>query len=74
MRRPKGKSQKHARAHRAGDKTMRLKKRRGLPDKTSIVSTKVFQSPTGKRFNIVRTNERDEYEAKADETKLGAKK
>lgn len=53
---------------------MRLKKRRGLPDKTSIVSTKVFQSPTGKRFNIVRTNERDEYEAKADETKLGAKK
>lgn len=34
----------------------------GLPDPASVVSEKMFLSPAGRRYRILRTNERDAYD------------
>jgi hypothetical protein len=39
------------------------KGRPGMPNKASVLSEKVFTSPTGKRYRIIRTDEMDPYDA-----------
>jgi hypothetical protein len=36
--------------------------RPGLPDKESVVSEKTLVSPKGRRYRILKTNERDAYD------------
>lgn len=36
--------------------------RSGLPNTSSVVNERIFRSPNGKRYRILRTLERDEYE------------
>jgi hypothetical protein len=38
------------------------KARPGLPDPEEIVAERSFVSPKGKRYRVLRTNERDAYE------------
>jgi hypothetical protein len=45
------------------------KGRPGLPNKASVVSEKVFTSPTGKHYRIIRTDEMDPYDAPVDSKK-----
>jgi hypothetical protein len=35
----------------------------GMPNKASVLSEKVFTSPTGKHYRIIRTDEMDPYDA-----------
>ena len=49
--------------------TKRKKPRPGLPDEKSIVEEKVFVSPKGSSYRILRTNEVDEYEEKPPKKK-----
>ncbi len=44
------------------DKQPESGRRGGLPDEKSIVSEHTFVSPKGKRYRILRTTEKDEYE------------
>ncbi len=37
-------------------------RRRGLPDEASIVSSKTFTSPRGKKYRIIKTRESDPYD------------
>ena len=39
------------------------KGRPGMPNKASVLSEKVFTSPKGKRYRIIRTDEMDPYDA-----------
>jgi hypothetical protein len=39
------------------------KGRPGMPNKTSVLSEKVFVSPKGKHYRIIRTDEMDPYDA-----------
>jgi hypothetical protein len=39
------------------------KGRPGVPNKASVLSEKVFTSPTGKHYRIIRTDEMDPYDA-----------
>jgi hypothetical protein len=39
------------------------KGRPGMPNKASVLSEKVFTSPTGKHYRIIRTDEMDPYDA-----------
>ena len=39
------------------------KGRPGLPKKASVLSEKVFTSPKGKHYRIIRTDEMDPYDA-----------
>ena len=39
------------------------KGRPGMPNKASVLSEKVFTSPTGKHYRIIRTDEMDTYDA-----------
>ena len=43
--------------------------RPGLPNKASVLSEKVFTSPTGKHYRIIRTDEMDPYDAPVDSKK-----
>jgi hypothetical protein len=44
--------------------------RPGLPDEASILGSKIFKSPRGKKYRIIKTRERDPYDPPAaDETK-----
>ena len=45
------------------------KGRPGLPNKASVLSEKVFTSPTGKHYRIIRTHEMDPYDAPVDSKK-----
>jgi hypothetical protein len=45
------------------------KGRPGLPNKASVLSEKVFTSPTGKHYRIIRTDEMDPYDAPVDSKK-----
>ena len=45
------------------------KGRPGMPNKASVLSEKVFTSPTGKRYRIIRTDEMDPYDAPVDSKK-----
>jgi hypothetical protein len=45
-------------------KTTKRPRRRGLPAKESVVEEKVFVSPKGTPYRILRTTEVDEYEEK----------
>ena len=38
------------------------KRRVGLPDPASVLSEKIFTSPTGRSYRILRTTERDAYD------------
>ena len=42
------------------------KGRPGLPNKASVLSEKVFTSPTGKHYRIIRTDEMDPYDDPVD--------
>jgi len=45
-------------------------RRRGLPDDASVVSSKSFTSPRGKKYRIIKTTERDPYDTpEVDEKK-----
>jgi hypothetical protein len=44
----------------------------GLPDKETIVSERMFTSPKGKRYRIIRTTEKDPYDPPDDENKSGS--
>jgi hypothetical protein len=63
------KSQKKSGSRRVVSKVKRLQRRRGLPDKASIISTSSFVSPIGRRFKIIKTNEGDIYDKKTDDVK-----
>jgi hypothetical protein len=63
----KKKSQGRSSARRVANKASDQPKRRGLPDKASIVSTGSFVSPAGRRFKILRTNEKDEYDQETED-------
>jgi hypothetical protein len=39
------------------------KERPGMPNKASVLSEKAFTSPKGKHYRIIRTDERDPYDA-----------
>ena len=39
------------------------KGRPGMPNKASVLSEKVFTSPKGKHYRIIRTDEMDPYDA-----------
>jgi len=39
------------------------KGRPGVPNKASVLSEKEFTSPTGKHYRIIRTDEKDPYDA-----------
>lgn len=41
------------------------KPRPGLPDPASVLSEKTFASPAGRSYRILRTSERDVYDAPA---------
>ena len=45
------------------------KGRPGLPNKASVLSEKVFTSPKGKHYRIIRTDEMDPYDAPVDSKK-----
>lgn len=45
--------------------------RPGLPAKESVVEEKVFVSPKGTKYRLLRTNEVDGYEKKAARKKRG---
>ena len=45
------------------------KGRPGLPKKASVLSEKVFTSPKGKHYRIIRTDETDPYDAPVDSKK-----
>jgi hypothetical protein len=40
----------------------KLPGRTGMPDSDSIIEEKEFESPSGKKYRILKTDERDEYE------------
>lgn len=44
-------------------------RRPGLPAEESVVEEKVYVSPKGKTYRILRTNEVDEYEEKPKKQK-----
>jgi hypothetical protein len=39
--------------------------RPGMPDNASVLSEKAFKSPKGKHYRIIRTDEKDPYDAPA---------
>jgi hypothetical protein len=41
----------------------------GLPDPETVVSERVFTSPKGRRYRILRTTDRDPYDPPEDEQK-----
>jgi hypothetical protein len=43
----------------------------GLPDPESIVSERIFISPKGRRYRILRTTEKDPYDPPDDQDKKG---
>ena len=45
------------------------KGRPGMPNKASVLSEKVFTSPTGKHYRIIRTDEMDPYDDAVDSKK-----
>jgi hypothetical protein len=45
------------------------KGRPGMPNKASVVSEKVFTSPKGKHYRIIRTDEMDPYDDPVDSRK-----
>ena len=45
------------------------KGRPGMPNKASVLSEKVFTSPTGKHYRIIRTDELDPYDDPVDSKK-----
>lgn len=38
----------------------------GLPDKETVIGERPFVSPTGKRYRIIKTTERDPYDPPED--------
>lgn len=45
-------------------------RRPGLPEKASVVGSKTFTSPKGKKYRIIKTTEKDPYDPPAaDEEK-----
>ncbi len=43
----------------------------GLPDPKSVVSERIFVSPKGRRYRILRTTEKDPYDPPDDQGKKG---
>jgi hypothetical protein len=41
----------------------------GLPDPKSVVSERIFISPKGRRYRILRTTEKDSYDPPDDQDK-----
>ena len=41
----------------------------GLPDKKTIVSEHIFVSPKGRRYRIITTTEKDEYDPQDEDHK-----
>jgi hypothetical protein len=41
----------------------------GLPDPETVVSERIFISPKGRRYRILRTTERDPYDPTEDKPK-----
>ena len=57
---------KHARASHTSNgvpEAAEGKGRPGMPNKASVLSEKLFTSPTGKHYRIIRTDEMDPYDA-----------
>lgn len=38
----------------------------GLPDKDTVISERLFTSPKGKRYRIIKTTEKDPYDPPDD--------
>jgi len=41
----------------------------GLPDPATVVSERMFTSPKGRRYRIIKTTEKDPYDPPGDENK-----
>jgi hypothetical protein len=44
----------------------KLPGRTGMPDGDSILAEKEFESPSGRKYRILKTDERDEYEEETE--------
>jgi hypothetical protein len=50
-------------------KDQRDRRNPGLPDPATVVSERMFTSPKGRRYRIIKTNEKDPYDPPDDENK-----
>jgi hypothetical protein len=47
----------------------RRRRNPGLPNPATVVSERMFTSPKGRRYRIIKTNEKDPYDPPNDEDK-----
>ncbi len=62
MSRPNKKDRTSPKSNSSTESADESRDRPGMPDETSVVSEKTFTSPKGKRYRIIKTDEKDPYD------------